>query len=361
MRHAIIRFFFYYAFDYGFGGHPNDLESVDAALAIEHGEPGCWSVRLERVVGYAHGIDWYRNELEIAPDTKFPIAVLVEEGKHASCPDRNADGTYTPGYDVNRRVHDAWGVRDVLGSGYLFGGAYIASMSKLRRLEDRVVPSVARPMCVGPQRASVRPGTPMRARYELRPAGALTLCPEAPSPALLHEMMQDNRFGAGHLVEQASNALVEGIYAPLSGTSGWLTNLSLRFDRSLGLSVLSHGADLGETYLVPRLTWIPGSALSFEGLFTSTGSQYVSRYFSLGISYEERRLRSLTAASTALDERAWSPVMEGGWKFRFPLSGRLRWAALGYHFAGLRIGLWNTGFAELETLRFILELGAGAY
>ena len=41
------------------------------------------------------------------------VTLLVEEGKHAVAPDRNADGVYTPGYDVNKRIKDAWGVRDV--------------------------------------------------------------------------------------------------------------------------------------------------------------------------------------------------------------------------------------------------------
>ena len=51
----------------------------------------------------------------------FPVRVLVEEGKHASILDRNGDGVYTPGYDVNSRVNDAWGLRDVLGSSVLMG------------------------------------------------------------------------------------------------------------------------------------------------------------------------------------------------------------------------------------------------
>ena len=63
----------------------------------------------------------------------FPIRVLVEEGKHASILDRNADGVYTPGYDVNARVNDAWGLRDVLGSSVLMGSGFSPPWRNLAR------------------------------------------------------------------------------------------------------------------------------------------------------------------------------------------------------------------------------------
>lgn len=85
---------------------------------------GCTQVRLRRVKGNAHGVSWYANILNVAADTRLPMTLLVEEGKHASCPDRNADGAYTPGYDVNVHVNDAWGVRDVFGSGRLLGSGF---------------------------------------------------------------------------------------------------------------------------------------------------------------------------------------------------------------------------------------------
>ncbi len=92
-RAAIIRFYFYYPEDIGVAGHVNDLEVVEFQLQLDD-EGGCRQVRIERVIGFAHGVDWYYNRLVVTPDTKLPIAILVEEGKHASCPDRNADGFY---------------------------------------------------------------------------------------------------------------------------------------------------------------------------------------------------------------------------------------------------------------------------
>ena len=95
-----IRYFFYYREDRGFGGHHHDLETTEFEVRLESTRDGCHRIRLMKAVGFAHGLDWYYNELEIKGDTRFPLTILVEEGKHASCPDRNADGIYTPGYDV---------------------------------------------------------------------------------------------------------------------------------------------------------------------------------------------------------------------------------------------------------------------
>jgi len=60
--------------------------------------------------------------------------VLVEEGKHASCTDRSADGHYTPGFDVTERVNDAWGVRDTLAR-EVGSGASTGSGVALREVE----------------------------------------------------------------------------------------------------------------------------------------------------------------------------------------------------------------------------------
>ena len=48
--------------------------------------------------GPAHGIAWYTNALNVDKnrDTLLPVSILWEEGKHASAPDRNGDGAYTP-------------------------------------------------------------------------------------------------------------------------------------------------------------------------------------------------------------------------------------------------------------------------
>lgn len=102
---------------------------------------------MTRVTGTAHGWWLYDNVLELDRDdhsrTSLPITVLVEEGKHASAPDRNGDGAYTPGFDVNRRIDDSWGVRDTLRGGRMVAARYNASMTKVRFPSDRIGPATS--------------------------------------------------------------------------------------------------------------------------------------------------------------------------------------------------------------------------
>jgi hypothetical protein len=105
-------YFFYYTSEEGFGGHEHDVESVQMKVMFSrkdyiHGAG--YVIAVWKIVGKAHGVLWYDNTLEVDDDTSFPIRILVEEGKHASCTDKNGDGYYTPGYDVNKRINDAWG------------------------------------------------------------------------------------------------------------------------------------------------------------------------------------------------------------------------------------------------------------
>ena len=93
-----------------------NLETAEFEVWLE-GDPGCRRVRLASVEGLAHGSRWYSNTLKVRPDIKYPVTLFVEEGKHSTAPDRNADGAYMRGYDVTERLNDAWGVRDSLGQG----------------------------------------------------------------------------------------------------------------------------------------------------------------------------------------------------------------------------------------------------
>lgn len=157
-----IRFFFYYASEVGVGAHSNDFESLQVNVRIERNRPmfsfGPSSFAnlcadsadsghcafVTGVFGSAHGIAWYTNGLNVDKnrDTLLPLSVLVEEGKHASAPDRNGDGVYTPGFDVDIHPNDAWGVRDILRTRWLQGPAFRADMAKRRLEKDRVFPPV---------------------------------------------------------------------------------------------------------------------------------------------------------------------------------------------------------------------------
>src|SRR5207249_8773219 len=112
-----IRYLFYYNEDIGISPHKHDLESLQIELAVQQPaarkrQPGNPSetpkdcpdqkqgieIVLVRASGSAHGIGWFTSTLdtETADDILLPLTVLVEEGKHASAPDRNGDGVYTP-------------------------------------------------------------------------------------------------------------------------------------------------------------------------------------------------------------------------------------------------------------------------
>lgn len=147
-------YYFYYSKDEGFTPHKHDLESArfDVHFTVrdkegkeipnpseEEAASNYYVANISRVVGAAHGVSWFENILDIEKHTSLPITLFVEEGKHATCPDRNADGFYSPGYDVNHRFNDAWGVRDILATGEVGGVRYDASKTKPRKPEGMIM------------------------------------------------------------------------------------------------------------------------------------------------------------------------------------------------------------------------------
>lgn len=141
----VLHFFFYYPRDYGLNPHCHDLEGVEFQLDFQRAG-GSGRVVLARVTGLGHGSALMSNILQVrgrfgtdGEDVRLPVTILVEEGKHASCPDRNGDGHYTPSYDVNVKVADAWGVRDIFGQGVVTS-RYNSGLTKPRVPEDRIGP-----------------------------------------------------------------------------------------------------------------------------------------------------------------------------------------------------------------------------
>jgi hypothetical protein len=347
----VIRFFFYYRIDIGKGGHPHDIEGFDVHVAL-HEDGGCHEVQVQRVVAFAHGVDWYSNELVLDSDTKFPLTFLVEEGKHATTPDRNADGIYTPGYDVNRRTKDAWGVRDVLGSGALISPRYETSMTKPRRAHYRVVPDAPPPSCIDERHRSIGEHEDVLARYQLRPSRDVPICSGIVAARALEGSMRLNNFGLGRAPSQQTFARLESaLLESPSGPGALVPSVAFRWDQNPGVALLFRGLDLRELYVVPRITWVVGPKTSAEALITQTAAQFVSGYFSTGAAHE--RLSG--------GEIRWRFVVETGVKFRVTLSGWQRVLSLGYSFAGLRLGVRSDGFDQLTNLRFIVEVGAGAF
>lgn len=130
-----MEYYLYFPEEFGLGDHPHDLESVAVQLRVnKHSNcPGeTYSINAVTVIARAHGLHWFENRFKVDESTKFPLSILVEEGKHGLCTDKNADGIYTPSYDVTEKVNDAWGVRDIISSGVLFTGGFQGFMAKVR-------------------------------------------------------------------------------------------------------------------------------------------------------------------------------------------------------------------------------------
>ncbi|MGB5304541.1 MAG: hypothetical protein WBO43_07800, partial [Gemmatimonadota bacterium] len=146
-------YFAYYPSEAGLGAHQHDLEAAELKIAVmrsngevlsEITQASCEEVNyvlvVTRVIGKAHGIEFFWNISEVNAETKMPFTLLVEEGKHAVGTDKNGDGYFTPTYDVDVRVNDAWGTRDVISSGGLLSGSYQSWMTKVRYPEYRIFP-----------------------------------------------------------------------------------------------------------------------------------------------------------------------------------------------------------------------------
>src|SRR6185503_4914365 len=126
---VIVRYFAYYATEEGLGAHPHDIEPAEFRVVVL---PSTWDgfnkwlprgprcaatnyvIAVTRVSGQAHGLVWFWNVLNTDEYSQFPMHLIIEEGKHAFATDKNGDGVFTKGYDVNVRINDAWGARDII-------------------------------------------------------------------------------------------------------------------------------------------------------------------------------------------------------------------------------------------------------
>jgi len=358
-------YFFYYSSEAGFGGHAHDVESVELKILIWKREKcvECpYNVAVTRAVGKAHGVLWYDNTLSIDEYVKFPLHILVEEGKHASCTDKNADGYFTPGYDVNRRVNDAWGVRDVLRSGGLFTGNYQAWMTKVRRPGFRVFPPLPPD---SPLREIHSEGgwyAPDAAIYELRPFPSA----EKAERDLVH-FIADKGDPDWPDVESASS---------LAHVVEWGNAES--FVKSISVSLMADG-DLGVDVILPffivktfedpvaggyicQRVYLKDKRLRDIGYmlhYTPSASRWMDGYLSAGWEwdkydvYEDDRWTTKTRNDF---------VMETGIRFRANLAhSPFSFMSFLTDFWGIRAGIKNYGFFDIDRLTYVIEIGSGTW
>jgi hypothetical protein len=357
-------FFFYYSKDFGGGTHVHDVESVETRLAVAR-RPGCaecpWVLGLLQATGKAHGIQWYDNTLAVDGGTSLPVHVLVEEGKHASCTDRNADGYYTPGFDVTERVNDAWGVRDTLGTGTFFTGQYQSWMTKVRAEDTRVFPPLPED---SPLREPLTRGglyAPDNAVYLLRPFPG----PERAAPPDLRPYIADK--GDPSWPEVAPDTDAERFETWLQDESfakSWA--LSFRADGDLGLSlafpllVFKNVQDpLSGGWLVNRVYLKDTDLRDFGWLlhYTGSASRWVDGYAAAG--WERDVVDEVDGVTRARNLF----VTETGVKLRVNIHHTpLKFLAkLGTDFWGLRVGVRMVDMWDFDRIGYVFEFGAGSW
>jgi hypothetical protein len=358
-------FFFYYHAEAGFGGHAHDVESAEFKVFIWK-RPECedcpYVVTVTRVVGKAHGVLWYDNTLSIDEYAKFPLHILVEEGKHASCTDKNADGYFTPGYDVNRRVNDAWGVRDVLRTGALFTGNYEAWMSKVRRNQHRVFPPLP---LDSPNRAQyIENGVyaPDNAIYELRPFPSA----EKAEHDLVH-FIADKGDPDWPDVEPASSlkAVVEWSNAESFVKS---ISVSLMADGDLGVSVIlpffivkNLEDPVAGGYICQRVYFKDKHLRDIGWMlhYTPSASRWVDGYFAAGVEWDQYDVYENDMWSTKTRSDF---ILETGIRFRANLAhSPFSFLSFLTDFWGVRAGVKNYGFFDVDRLTYVLEVGSGTW
>jgi hypothetical protein len=366
-----LHYYAYFRSEEGLGAHQHDIEGAEFKVVVlnssddwirENTDARCeeetYIVLVTRVSAKAHGIIWFWNVIDTDSETRFPMHLLVEEGKHGLATDKNGDGYFTPGYDVSRHINDAWGVRDNIRSGQLVSGGYQAWMTKVRRPEHRVYPPLPED---SPGRARlVRRGYYEEAHveYELRPFPS----PEMADPDLEH-------FFGGKYIEDWPEIITGESFEDLvgwvdAGSAVKSLAISLYTDGNVGFSfvfpffiIKNLEVNISGGFLVWRL-YLKDKELRDFGLmamYAPSASRWIDTYFAFGWEWFEE---GPVGASQKYDDF----VLETGLKFRVQLGhSPLKFLTALTDFWGFRAGIKNYGFTDIERLTYVLEFGAGAW
>jgi len=355
-------FFFYYPSEEGLGRHQHDVESAEMKIAVVR-QTDCekcrFAILIHRVVAKAHGILWYDNTLTLNRDTVLPIHLFVEEGKHASCTDQNGDGYYMPGYDVNERVNDAWGVRDIMRTGALYTGGYQGWQTKVRRKEDRVFPPL--PADSPSHDRWVEDGIYAKghAIYSLRPfptVAAARAYADSTGDQAIMRFVEKGHYGWPEVVADSD----------LREVGRWMDeenfvksiSISLRVDNDVGISFIfplfiikNFNEPISGGWLVNRIYFKDEGLKDFGWniLYTPSASRWVDSYFSAGLETDHDLSRTFFASEFGVKLRfnvAESPV-----KFLKSITD----------FWGIRLGIRYLGYNSFNDLGYVMEFGAGTF
>ncbi len=364
-----LEYFFYYPQEEGLGKHPDDIESVEYHLRIDFiaakgEEKAHYKIVIEKIIGRAHGLYWYDNVLEASKpiDLVIPVHILVEEGKHATCPDRNADGMYSPGFDVNTKVNDAWGIRDNIRTSTFMGFPYHAWMTKQRGFFSKfqIWPFWSH------ERFEGRKESP--SFYVLRAWNDPSNLngPTAKENTLrqneeLKKRIDEKEKEYKHWPQEKNSpsCLQKAISALFPGPFWQKTGLSHRYDGDYGLVLVPPTFLIWEIpsihgWLLPRYILKPGIfkqriSHSLQIYYTPSASRIFGWYASAGIELQSKK------------EPVFFP--EIGLKIAIPAKHNwclklLRIFSLWNDLFGIRVGV---DFYRLNDIRLAVEIGTGAW
>jgi len=364
-----VAFYAYYQREEGVGAHPHDLEPAEFRMVVLRGTDvpeyvgdcpeDLYLIGITRSTGKAHGLVWFWNVLDTDATTRFPMHLMVEEGKHAFGTDKNGDGIFTPAYDVNVRINDAWGVRDNISTGTLFTGAYQSWMTKPRQPQHRVLPPLPEDSPLIDDLADRVDGMDL-ATYALRP---LPPVEEAGTEEALRHLMENQAeatwptMGRIGDAEELDRFMEDGAVLKSLSVSAY-SDGDFGFSFVFPLLVLAHvNEPMTGGYLVHRMYFKNKGLSDFGWMITymPSASRWMDVY--LGAGYEAINVSELDGSVSR--DRGF--VMEGGLKFRANIAySPLRFLPF-TDFWGIRAGLKNWGFWDIERFSYVLEVGAGSF
>jgi hypothetical protein len=371
-----MHFYAYFSSEEGIGAHVHDVEGTEFRAVVfrprnsyvqENSAAQCdeqvYILVVTQVTGKAHGIVWFWNTSDTDVDSRFPMTLLVEEGKHAIATDKNADGYFTPAYDVSRHVNDAWGIRDNMRTGTLATGGYQAWMTKVRQPEHRIQPPL-------PDDSPLWPAIDGRFRegeyvqYELRPLPPTEMA--VGDPHHLENFLKDKEVLDWPEVKEVGSI---GQFTNWLDAGQVVRSLSIAFmaDGDLGFSfvfpffiVKNLEESTSGGFIVHRMYLKDYNLRDFgwQLMYTPSASRWVDTYLAAGAEHD----REDDPADSTMTVSEWKFVLETGLKFRANLGHTpLKFLNFLTDFWGARIGIRNYGFFDIDQLTYVLEIGAGVW
>ncbi len=358
----------YYPNEAGLGGHRHDTEQAQFKVYVERikhsGGSIYYKLILLQVTAKAHALHWYDNIYNIdtlSTELKLPFNILVEEGKHASCTDINGDGVYTPGYDVNVRTNDAWGMRDIIRTGSLFTADFQSYMAKVRKPQHRVFPPLPDDSPLKSKYSVNGIYSPENAIYELRPMPNPVLA--LPDKLLEHDMSGYADTQWPHIKKDTDSRKFFSWFEGDMLIKSFAFNA--RYDNTWGVSVTfpllivkNVETPLIGGWMVNRI-YLQNEKFRDFGynlLITPSASRFMDPYFAAGVEVVK------TVDDIGNIERKTDFVMETGLKFRANvIFSPLKFLSFITDFWGVRIGIKNKGFPLIKNLGYVFEIGAGVW